>query len=88
MGLTIGILNWLGLWVVCVQNSGGLKTRMRGIECPAIEWAQSIIGRSANINNQKYWYIYYSIDNQVNQQNIRDVLFVDTHNMEDNDTLH
>lgn len=35
MGLTIAILNWLGLWVVCVQNSGESKLK-RGIESPTI----------------------------------------------------
>ena len=57
MGLTIAILNWLGPWVVCVQNSGGSKPGVRGIECPAIEWAQSIIGGLTNID-QRYRYLY------------------------------
>ena len=35
MGLVIAILNWLGLWVVCVQNSGESKLK-RGIESPTI----------------------------------------------------
>ena len=30
----------------------------------------------------------HTIYNQVNQQKVRDILFVDTNNMEDNDTLH
>ena len=57
MGLVKAILNWLGPWVVCVQNSGGSKPGVRGIECPAIEWSQSIIGGLTNID-QRYRYLY------------------------------